>query len=78
MGIAVIALSVADLTQQPEKRRVEMGALLYTSAPMGLFLATYVSWFIQGWQFAEVPETDPAPPRRWVDDDLFGWNTAGL
>ena len=26
----------------PERRRVEAGALLYTSAPMGLFLATYV------------------------------------
>ena len=26
----------------PEKRRVEAGALLYTSAPLGLFLATFV------------------------------------
>src|SRR5262250_1867593 len=32
----------------PERRRVEAGALLYTSAPMGLFLATYVSTWIQG------------------------------
>ncbi len=31
----------------PERRRVEAGALLYTSAPMGLFLATYVTYQIQ-------------------------------
>src|SRR5688572_22723212 len=31
----------------PEKRRVEAGAILYTSAPMGLFLATYVTYYIQ-------------------------------
>lgn len=31
----------------PEKRRVEAGALLYTSAPMGLFLATLVTYKIQ-------------------------------
>src|SRR5262245_42625760 len=31
----------------PERRRVEAGALLYTSAPMGLFLATYVTFWIQ-------------------------------
>jgi len=27
----------------PEKSRVEAGALLYTAAPMGLFLATFVN-----------------------------------
>jgi MFS family permease len=32
----------------PEKRRVEAGAILYTSAPMGLFLATYVTYWVQG------------------------------
>ncbi len=40
----------------PEKRRVEAGALLYTSAPVGLFLATYVTWTIQGQWFAGSPE----------------------
>src|SRR5205823_14220523 len=30
----------------PEKRRVEAGALLYTSAPVGLFLATFVNFQI--------------------------------
>jgi MFS family permease len=30
----------------PEKRRVEAGALLYTAAPMGLFLATYANRWI--------------------------------
>ncbi len=32
----------------PEHRRVEAGALLYTSAPMGLFLATFVNFQIAG------------------------------
>jgi hypothetical protein len=41
----------------PEKRRVEAGALLYTSAPVGLFLATYVTWFIQGVAFSADPGT---------------------
>jgi MFS family permease len=40
----------------PEKRRVEAGALLYTSAPMGLFLATYVTYWIQGVAFPGSPE----------------------
>src|SRR5215475_12388426 len=40
----------------PEKRRVEAGALLYTSAPMGLFLATYVTYWIQGVAFPSAPE----------------------
>ena len=30
----------------PERSRVEAGALLYTSAPMGLFLATFVNFSI--------------------------------
>jgi MFS family permease len=41
----------------PEKRRVEAGALLYTSAPLGLFLATYVTYFIQGVAMKGSPET---------------------
>ncbi|MBW4510415.1 MAG: MFS transporter [Scytonematopsis contorta HA4267-MV1] len=32
----------------PEKTRVESGALLYTSAPAGLFLATFVNYQIAG------------------------------
>jgi MFS family permease len=46
----------------PEKRRVEAGALLYTSAPMGLFLATYVTYWIQGVALPASPET----AWRWV------------
>src|ERR1051326_1394549 len=40
----------------PERRRVEAGALLYTSAPMGLFLATYVNYWIQSVAFPGRPE----------------------
>ena len=40
----------------PEKRRVEAGAILYTSAPMGLFLATYATYWIQGYAFRDRPE----------------------
>ena len=40
----------------PEKRRVEAGALLYTSAPLGVFLATYVTYAIQGVAFRSEPE----------------------
>ncbi|PTU31313.1 MFS transporter [Stenotrophobium rhamnosiphilum] len=40
----------------PEKRRVEAGALLYTSAPFGLFLATFVNFQIAGVWFKDVPE----------------------
>jgi MFS family permease len=49
------AAMVAEVV--PEKRRVEAGALLYTSAPLGLFLATGVNHYIAGVQFAESPET---------------------
>ena len=48
------AAMVAEVV--PEKRRIEAGALLYTSAPLGLFLATYVTWAIAGVQFADQPE----------------------
>jgi MFS family permease len=50
----------------PEKRRVEAGALLYTSAPMGLFLATFVTYQIQGVFFRSTPEV------AWRYVFLFG------
>lgn len=40
------AAMVAEVV--PERRRVEAGALLYTSAPIGLFLATFVNFQIAG------------------------------
>jgi MFS family permease len=40
----------------PEKRRVEAGALLYTSAPAGLFLATFVVQQIAGVYMKAQPE----------------------
>ncbi|MGH9945783.1 MAG: MFS transporter [Pyrinomonadaceae bacterium] len=45
----------------PEKRRVEAGAILYTSAPMGLFLATFVTFQVTGVYF-----NDPAVSWRYV------------
>lgn len=47
------AAMVAEVV--PEKRRVEAGALLYTSAPMGLFLATYVTYFMEHTVFPGQP-----------------------
>jgi MFS family permease len=49
-GAALVAEAV------PEKRRVEAGALLYTSAPFGLFLATFVNWLIAGNLFKSQPD----------------------
>src|SRR5580765_2366828 len=49
------AAMVAEVV--PEKRRVEAGALLYTSAPAGLFLATFVNYQIAGVWFKGSPET---------------------
>jgi MFS family permease len=49
------AAMVAEVV--PEKRRVEAGALLYTSAPFGLFLATYANFQIAGVFFKGAPET---------------------
>jgi len=49
------AAMVAEVV--PERRRVEAGALLYTSAPMGLFLATFVNFQIAGNFFKGSPET---------------------
>ncbi len=48
------ASMVAEIV--PEKRRVEAGALLYTSAPAGLFLATFLVHLIQGGAFKSAPE----------------------
>jgi MFS family permease len=41
----------------PEKSRVEAGALLYTASPLGLVLATSVTYAISGVWFADSPET---------------------
>lgn len=41
----------------PENKRVEAGAILYTSAPFGLFLAGGITWFIQAVAMAGSPET---------------------
>jgi len=49
------AAMVAEVV--PEKRRIEAGALLYTSAPMGLFLATWANYQIARVHFASSPET---------------------
>ena len=49
------AAMVAEVV--PEHRRVEAGALLYTSSPLGLFLATFVTWQIQGVHMSDSPET---------------------
>jgi MFS family permease len=48
------AAMVAEVV--PEKRRVEAGALLYTSAPAGLLLATYTNLGIAGKLFRDAPE----------------------
>ena len=53
------AAMVAEVV--PEKRRVEAGALLYTSAPFGLFLATFLTYQITGVYF-----NDPAVSWRYV------------
>jgi MFS family permease len=49
------AAMVAEVV--PDKRRVEAGALLYTSAPAGLFLATFANAKIAGVIFHGSPET---------------------
>jgi MFS family permease len=49
-GAALVAEAV------PENRRVEAGALLYTSAPVGIFLATLVNSQIAGNLFKDQPE----------------------
>jgi MFS family permease len=48
------AAMVAEVV--PEKRRLEAGALLYTSAPLGLALASFVNSLVAGNLFADRPE----------------------
>ncbi|HEX5068703.1 MAG TPA: MFS transporter [Vicinamibacterales bacterium] len=55
-GAAMVAETV------PEKRRLEAGALLYTSAPLGLLAANYVNKVIAGHWLLDSPETS----WRWV------------
>lgn len=55
----------------PEEKRVESGALLYTSAPFGLFLATWVNLQVAGHWFADAPE------QSWRYVFLFGLLPAG-
>jgi MFS family permease len=56
----------------PEKRRVEGGALLYTAAPFGLFLATYVNYQVAGVWFANNTE------QSWRYVFLFGLLPASI
>ena len=63
------AAMVAEVV--PEKRRVEAGALLYTASPLGLFLATFVTYQVTGVYF-----TDPASSWRYVF--LFGLAPAAV
>ena len=50
----------------PEEKRVEAGALLYTAAPLGLFLATFVNHQVAAVWMADTPETS------WRIVFLFG------
>ena len=59
-GAAMVAETV------PEDKRVEAGALLYTAAPFGLFLATFVDHKVAGVWFAAQPE------ESWRYVFLFG------
>ena len=59
-GAAMVAEAV------PENKRVEAGALLYTSAPMGLFLATFVNMQVAGNWFKD------SPSESWRYVFLFG------
>lgn len=63
------AAMVAEVV--PEKRRVEAGALLYTASPVGLFLATFVTYQVTGVYF-----TDPTVSWRYVF--LFGLAPAAV
>ena len=58
------AAMVAEVV--PEKRRVEAGALLYTAAPFGLFLATFLNYQVAGVWFAGNTE------QSWRYVFLFG------
>ena len=59
-GAAMVAEAV------PEEKRVEAGALLYTAAPLGLFLATFVNHQVAAVWMADSPETS------WRVVFLFG------
>ncbi len=59
-GAAMVAETV------PDDKRVGAGALLYTSAPMGLFLATFVDHQVAGVWFKAAPE------QSWRYVFLFG------
>ena len=59
-GAAMVAETV------PENKRVEAGALLYTAAPIGLFLATAVNLTVAGHWFVDQPEVS------WRYVFLFG------
>ncbi len=56
----------------PENKRVEAGALLYTAAPMGLFLATFVNLQVATHWFPDTPETS------WRYVFLFGLVPAAI
>jgi MFS family permease len=58
------AAMVAEVV--PEEKRVEAGALLYTAAPLGLFLATFVNHQVAAVWMAGSPETS------WRVVFLFG------
>jgi MFS family permease len=64
------AAMVAEV--MPERRRVEGGALLYTAAPFGLFLATYVNYQVAGVWFANNTE------QSWRYVFLFGLLPASI
>ncbi|MCC2656071.1 MAG: transporter [Panacagrimonas sp.] len=65
-GAAMVAETV------PEEKRVEAGALLYTAAPFGLFLATFVDHQVAGVWFKSEPE------QSWRYVFLFGLIPAGV
>jgi hypothetical protein len=56
----------------PEDKRVESGALLYTAAPLGLFLATFVNHQVAAVWMADAPESS------WRVVFLFGLIPAAL
>lgn len=64
------AAMVAEVV--PEKRRVEAGAILYTAAPAGLFLATIITYQVQGVYFRGSPEV------AWRYVFLFGLVPAAI
>jgi MFS family permease len=56
----------------PEEKRVEAGALLYTAAPIGLFLATFVNHQVAAVWLADSPQTS------WRVVFLFGLVPAAI